>query len=417
MAIATRKKKSSRNTRTPKFMDEKYTGPEPAWDGSESWSAEKYYRERCRIGFYYNYFYTSKEGKPWVLDWMKKNGYKKEEISAVRAVPDSYIGIGYAGLCKALNRGMPPTHPNLTEYLETLAGVSNTSMGDAIEVIKKYLVGVIAHGKSIASEKQEEEEVKKKSYRPSIQELLRDKAVEMSAEIEDFIGGFDYKTSTLKEFDPLKILRKEQAKANHTRYIKIFYKGEYEEILELLNPPKRMNDAKKEDYEQLKEGYSHLKKAQIKSIHDLYKSILDACEMIENEGKAQRKPRIKKAPSKEKVVSKVKYQLSDENTKSVSLRPVELLDAQAVMVYNTKTRKLGIYVAEENQSMTFKGTTLIGFDEKKSVQKTLRKPTEQVPEFKKIAKRSVQKSFDDIKSVETKMNGRFNEQTLILRVF
>mgnify|MGYP000642417780 CR=1 FL=1 len=63
MAIPKRSKKS-KAVRTPKFVDEKYTGPEPEWDNAEKWSAEKYYRERSRVGFYYNYFYTYKDGKP-----------------------------------------------------------------------------------------------------------------------------------------------------------------------------------------------------------------------------------------------------------------------------------------------------------------------------------------------------------------
>jgi hypothetical protein len=87
------------------------------------------------------------------------------------------------------------------------------------------------------------------------------------------------------------------------------------------------------------------------------------------------------------------------------------------MTYNTKTRKLGIYYPADKNSLSFKGTTLINFDEKKSVQKTMRKPAEQISMFKKVAKRSLQKEFSAVKSVETKMNGRFNEQTLILRIF
>ena len=87
------------------------------------------------------------------------------------------------------------------------------------------------------------------------------------------------------------------------------------------------------------------------------------------------------------------------------------------ILINVKTRKLGIYYPDAHSSLSFKGTTLTGFDESKSVQKTMRKPAEQVSKFKKVTKRSLQKAFDEIKSVETKMNGRFNEHTLILRVF
>ena len=96
---------------------------------------------------------------------------------------------------------------------------------------------------------------------------------------------------------------------------------------------------------------------------------------------------------------------------------MECLYAQAIITYNTKTLKLSIYYPADKNSLSFKGTTLINFDENKSVQKTMRKPAEQISMFKKVAKRSLQKEFSAVKSVETKMNGRFNEQTLILRIF
>ena len=47
----------------------------------------------------------------------------------------------------------------------------------------------------------------------------------------------------------------------------------------------------------------------------------------------------------------------------------------------------------------------------------MRKPAEQVSKFKKVSKRALQKEFESVNSVETKMNSRFNDQTLILRVF
>ena len=95
MAAAQKKKmmrapvrKKPARPRTPKFLDEKYTGPEPDWSYAEDLGAEEYYRERVRVGFYYNYFFTAKDGKPWVLGWMKDNDYTKEQMSAVKIVPD-----------------------------------------------------------------------------------------------------------------------------------------------------------------------------------------------------------------------------------------------------------------------------------------------------------------------------------------
>lgn len=423
MAAAQKKKmmrapvrKKPARPRTPKFLDEKYTGPEPDWSYAEDLGAEEYYRERVRVGFYYNYFFTAKDGKPWVLGWMKDNDYTKEQMSAVKIVPDNSISIILCGYCRALSRGMPINHPGLEAFLDPLPGISSKGMVDADAYVKEKLEEIMVRGFEIKETKQIEE-VKKDVPRPSIQQLLRDKAAEMSEPIEDFVDAFDYKPATVKAFDPLKILRKIEAKGNHAKCIKTFYEPEFKEYEELLNPPKRMNAEKQDDHDQLKEGYSHLKKPQIKAVHDLYRKILDACDAIVLEANAQRSPRKKKPVAKEKIVAKVKYAKQDVATTSVSIKPIDCLDASAVMTYNVKTRKLGIYYPEDHHSLSFKGTTLTGFSERKSVQKTMRKPVEQVSKFKKATKRNLQKEFDSVNSVETKMNGRFNDQTLILRVF
>ena len=423
MTVATKRKmarvkvtKKASKPRTPRFVDEKYTGPEPDWTYAEDMTGEEYYRERCRVGFYYNYFYTQKDGKPWVITWMKNNGYTNTDMAAVKAVPDSWIPMSVSGYCRSLTKGMPTNHDGVAAHIETLPGVASTCMKDADVYVKEKLIEIIERGATIKHEKKVEEK-KKDVPRLSIQQLLRDKAAEMAEEIDNFVDDFDYKPATLKKFDPLKLLRKVEAKGNHAKAIKAFYEPEFAEFDELLNPPKRMNEAKKDDYEQLKEGYAHLKKAELKAAHALYSNILDACDAIVLESKANRTPRKKKAVSKDKIVAKVKYAKQDTATTSVSIKPIDCLDAAAIMIYNVKTRKLGIYYPDAHSSLSFKGTTLIGFDESKSVQKTMRKPAEQVSKFKKVSKRSLQKEFDSVNSVETKMNGRFNEQTLILKVF
>jgi hypothetical protein len=414
--VATLKRKKSKPARTPKFVDEKYTGPEPEWLYADDMSAEEYYRERCRTTFYYNYYFTQKDGKPWVIDWMRQNGYTKEQVSAVKNISDVLIPMTVCSYTRALVKGMPVNHSGMTAYLETLPGVSNNTMRDADMYVKEKLEDLIRRGLEVKEAKIEEAKIKD-VQRPNIQQLLKEKSMDMANDIDDFVDQFDYKKSTLNNFDPFKILKKVDAKGNHAKCIQGMYEGAYSEIDMLLNPPKRMTDTKKDDYEQIKEGYNHLKKDQIKNMWIMYRNILDACDMIIQESKINRAPRKNKPQSKEKIVSKVKYCKQDTSTNSVSQKPLECLDAQAIMTYNTKTRKLGIYYPADKNSLSFKGTTLINFDENKSVQKTMRKPAEQISMFKKVAKRSLQKEFSAVKSVETKMNGRFNEQTLILRIF
>ena len=121
-----------------------------------------------------------------------------------------------------------------------------------------------------------------------------------------------------------------------------------------------------------------------------------------------------------------KYLDHHSETKSISVNPADLVGANIAIVYNSKTRKLGVYHASnvdpmglkrEGSGLSVKGTTIQGFDEEKSVCKTLRKPIEQLATFKKVAKRSLNKEFDAINSVEVKMNGRFNAHSLIIKVF
>ena len=57
-----------------------------------------------------------------------------------------------------------------------------------------------------------------------------------------------------------------------------------------------------------------------------------------------------------------------------------------------------------------------GFSEMKSVQKTLRKPVDQLKEFKAAGKVALRKFLEDINAVDTKMNGRINEEIMLLKV-
>jgi len=92
------------------------------------------------------------------------------------------------------------------------------------------------------------------------------------------------------------------------------------------------------------------------------------------------------------------------------------LGAQELWMYNSKTRKLGKYVAAAYQTLTVKGTSLVNFDTDKSVCKTLRKPDEKLKEFAKSGKIQLRKFLDDVKATESKMNGRMNADIVLLKV-
>ena len=73
-------------------------------------------------------------------------------------------------------------------------------------------------------------------------------------------------------------------------------------------------------------------------------------------------------------------------------------------------------LARPGTGLMVKGTTLQDFDAETSVQKTLRKPAEMIKNFD-AGKLKCKKSFEELTTTPTKLNGRFNEHTIILRTF
>ena len=62
-----------------------------------------------------------------------------------------------------------------------------------------------------------------------------------------------------------------------------------------------------------------------------------------------------------------------------------------------------------------KGSTVLGFDEKTSVAKTLRKPQEQMKAFMGAGKIQLRKFIDGIRATEIALTGRLNGDTVILK--
>jgi len=58
---------------------------------------------------------------------------------------------------------------------------------------------------------------------------------------------------------------------------------------------------------------------------------------------------------------------------------------------------------------------LLYYNEKSSIQKTLRKPAETLKLFKQAGKVALRKFMDDIKTTDIKLNGRLNSDTIILK--
>lgn len=401
ISLAPRAKKAKK-ARNPLFLDEKYTGPEPVWDGWEKWSPEKFRKEKTRGFYYYNYFNTAKELIPNVIKWMDQNGYSKDDIRAYKEVPDWQTTITIGSLASMMLRGMPSKHPKIEDR-------------DSVEWIKEKLNRLVEQGKKSLKEKKAEEKGSANVYVPSIQDRIREATLFILEDIQAWTDGFIKEPASFdpKSFNVLHHLKSKEANQAHARIIRDYYQGSKDELDELFNPPK----VKDEKHDQLVEGYRIYSKAQLKNLHTALTEIMSACNMLLQQAKVNRKPRVKKAPSKDKLISKLKFKASDDRYKLVSIKPEEVLSTLELWVFNTKTRKLGVYMANDNAALSVKGTSIINFDENKSLAKTVRKPEELLRDVKSLPKTKMRKLYEGINSVEQKLNGRISADIILLKSY
>jgi len=330
---------------------------------------------------------------------MSRNDYTKAQIAEFKKTKDNRCGTTVGSIAACLLKGMPAHREDFNDGRNTA------------DWLKASIAAIVAEGKDDV----DDDAVKAAAavdtptvYVPSIQERVYDASMIMTEEIETAIEAFqtDPEAFNPKEFKVLNLLKAKQAKAAHARIIKNFYERQLLELIEAAGTKD----------EQLKEAYSHLSKANLKKITQFYQEVVSACDMLAAEAKVNRAPRAKKSVPAEKIVAKLKYLKSNEPLKLVSVNPTDIISSKELWVYNVKSRKLGKYVAKEYAELSVKGTSITNFDENLSVQKTLRKPEEQLKEFKAAGKVALRKFLDDIKAVDIKLNGRIGEEVILLKV-
>ena len=371
----------------------------PKWDGAETWTGEQFLRHFQGAMRYYRMESSGKELKPKVIDWMGRNGYAKKDIQAFKDTRDGRCELTVGAIAACLIKGMPDVHPEFNDGRSTVTW------------LKTEIAKIVDSGKWDEAPEEEVKVVKTPAQVFNIQDRIREQAGDMSEEIDAAIDSWitDPEAFDPKAFKIVNLLKGKGAKAAQARYIKSFFIKSLEELQEL---------ASGNADEQLREAYKHNSRKNVKKLIDFYESIMAACEQITAEAKVLKKPRAAKVKPAEEIVKKLKFMLSDTKLGITSVPPATIIGAQGVAIYNTKTRKIGYYIAKSSAGLSVKNSSITEFTEK-STQKTLRKPPEQIKEFKE---QNTQKRFEtwfakNVKTTETQLNGRFNEDTVILKVY
>jgi len=374
-------------TRNPLFGDEKYTGGEPPWDPTraEKMSDQDFDNYLRKSFYYYNYYHNQKDCKKYVVEWLKtQEKFSRNDVRAFERSADRAVPMTVHSLIMAHRQGMPFRERHITFIYEWINRAINGAEVETPEVAPVV--------------------VEIKAYVPTIQDRLNEKTSETIGELEGHYDEFvKNKKYTFKSYDFFVANNVPQSQLS--KYETVF-QSRFNELREAIEGGD----------EQLTEGYSHYKTSDYKRIMAFIDQILNDIIQYRGVKRATKKVRAPKSVSKEKLVSKLKFAKEDKVLRLVSISPAEIVGAQELWCYNVKTRKLGKYVADSlTGPLNVKGTTIIGYDEAKSVSKTLRKPEDKLKEFAKASKVELRKFMDNIKATEALLNGRISVDVILLK--
>ena len=370
----------------PKGAETKYIGHEPDWKFQPT--QENRISAFSKAFAWYNYHYGKRDAKDMLCQYLDVN-HRSKDAKTMRGIPDSQIRLTPAWVCRMTLMGlMLNEHEQciIDEQIASMLKVKQETRRDKDEVAAESAVAKL-----------------------TIQDHLREKVSECAGELEGMFDDFIATGAKMTaDWKPIAQIRGMNISPNLVGTIADIWKTKLAEFEEVLAG----TDA------DLAEGYAHLTKNQIKQCIKFIEQVIADCGNYVQIKKVERKPRAKKAVSPEKLSAKFKYQKDFAELKLASVTPAQLVGASEAWLYDTKKRKLIHVMADSHLgSFSVKGSAIVGFDVTQTVQKTLRKPAEQLKELLAGGKPAARKVFKDIKSTETKFNGRGNDNLIILRAW
>lgn len=343
---------------------------------------KNYTAELLRIFNWYSAEKTRSDAYKYHVDFIKAFR-SKDDLKTFQKVDEKDIHTTYGWVARILTRG----------------GILNL---DQRERFESYLDGLIrvARQEDTVEEKPVVVETKKVV---NIQDAIKQKAFEYIGELE---GSFDDFCVFDTEFSLYNDMKGKQIPGQYSQYVKEWAEAKLAHFTEVSSS----KDS------QIVEGYSNFNKRKMKAIIKFFETLIEDCDKYGQFKKANRKPRAVRKKSPADQIKNLKYKQKDDELNLTSARAIDIPGSEQVWLFNTKTRKLSVYVSDSSQGLQVKGTTLQNWLPEKSKQKTLRKPADQIKDLMASGKVKLRNFMDNIKSKEQAVNGRINIDTIILKI-
>ena len=311
-----------------------------------------------------------------ISDYVKKHKIK----ASAEAINSQSTTFGY--VCRMLERGIILNDKHQVWFDERLNNIKNY----------------------VSTKKEVDDEEVSTVNTVSIQDRINEKVAEIAGELEGSID--DFIKSGYTESKSAYAIMQDKVKGIHASKLLEIFKRRRAQFDEALNS----------DDEQVLESWDCYSKSQLKKLVSFCDNlIVDIMKFLQASAQS-RKPRKRKQKSPEQLVAKMFYQKEYPPANLKSEDPKKIIGAQQLWVYNTKTKKLGVYIAEDAVGLSVKGSTILNFSESKSITKTLRKPDEVIPKVLTGGKVYLRNVWDDLTTKESVLTGRINTDTILLKL-
>jgi len=344
-------------------------------DGAPVVTQDEYRTSLMKALGYYNLNMDNSERAKVVLNYLKKNNKKYYDV--LSKAPD-YEFLSLGSLITILNKG------------EYLADKDKQGIQDKLD----SLYECYSYNQPVVDDRPKAPVI---SIEKRVIEAARTASEDIDYAIDNFIKNKTW------DFNTKAHLLSNNVSGMVAKKIGDYYKLNVYELDEALEGKD----------EQLVEGYSFFTRTELKKFRAAIQSVVDDCAQHQVTVK---KPRIVKAKPPAVIVKKLKYMFKHDLLNLKSINPAEIVGAKELWCYNIKYRKLVAYIADDSDSLSVKGTTIINYSIAKSWSWTLRNP-EKFFKDTQIGKRAINSAAKALTTKPTVPNGRINEETILLGAF
>ena len=319
---------------------------------------------------WYNQNFTLDEGKQWFRELLRKEG---ADSTFINSITNGYVPMVCGTISRLMLRGIAvPQH------------------------CKNYLKKYIQNHTPVAS---------------TTAAVVAPKPIDVNQEkIDSVVHAFNTQVDSILDgsnlpFSFYSIIKKNELKKNLIHEVESIILPQTQQLLHAV---KVKNSPWAEYYE------NHTKQ-QMKNLAAFYTNVASDIKRCLGESKTIRKPRKQKPVLADKVVSKLQYKREDKEFKITSIDPKNIIDTKMLIVFNTKYKQMSVYVAQADKRLSIKGTTVLNYDESKSIRKVIRKPDESINSVLRGNDIHVMRYITGLSTRGSEPSGRINSDTCILR--